>query len=134
MTGDHVLAGFYPIVALWSESDENPIKDNFSSLEKLKAYSTKLALPGHGELIYNLNNRIDEMIKSHNYRLQQILNFVGNEEKTAWQVFLDIYGSLSKTEFFAPLMATIARLIYLEKNGEVHSKLRNGKLFYSLGI
>jgi glyoxylase-like metal-dependent hydrolase (beta-lactamase superfamily II) len=131
LTGDHVLSGLSPIVALWTENDENPIKDNFSSLEKLKTYPAKLALPGHGELIYNLNDRIDEMIKSHNYRLQQILHFVGNEEKTAWQVCQEIYGSLNTTKFFAPLMATIARLIYLEKSGEVHSELRNGKVYYT---
>ncbi|WP_419887512.1 MBL fold metallo-hydrolase [Neobacillus niacini] len=130
LTGDHVLAGLSPIVALWSEDDVNPIKDNFASLEKLKAYPAKLALPGHGVLINNLNDRIDEMIGSHKYRLQQILHFVENEEKTAWQICQDIYGSLSKTKFFAPLMATIARLIYLEKSGEVHSLLRSGKWYY----
>jgi glyoxylase-like metal-dependent hydrolase (beta-lactamase superfamily II) len=131
LTGDHVLAGLSPIVALWSEYDENPIKDNFSSLEILKAYPTKLALPGHGELIYNMNDRIDEMINSHNYRLQQILTIIRNEEKTAWQVCQDIYGSFSNTKFFAPLMATIARMIYLEKGGDVHSEVRNGKFYYS---
>ncbi|WHX98129.1 MBL fold metallo-hydrolase [Neobacillus sp. DY30] len=130
LTGDHVLGGLSPIIAPWTENDENPIKDNFSSLEKLKAYSTKLALPGHGELIYNLNDRVDEMIKSHQFRLQQILNIVGNEEKTAWQVCQDIYGTLSAPKFFPPLMATIARLIYLEKSGKLHSILRNGKLYY----
>jgi glyoxylase-like metal-dependent hydrolase (beta-lactamase superfamily II) len=131
LTGDHVLAGLSPIVALWSEYDENPIKDNFSSLEKLKAYPAKLALPGHGDLIYNINDRVDEMIKSHNYRLEQVLTIVGNEEKTSWQVCQDIYGSLSNTKFFAPLMATIARMIYLKKSGKVYSELRNGKLYYS---
>lgn len=134
VTGDHVLSRLSPIVALWTENDENPIKDNFSSLEKVKAYPAKLALPGHGELIYNLNDRIDEMIKSHNYRLQQILSLVRGKEKTAWQVCQDIYVSLSTNKFYAPLMATIARLIYLEKNGELHSELKNGKLYYSRGI
>ena len=131
VTGDHVLAGLSPIVALWSENEDNPINENFASLEKLKAYSTKVALPGHGELIYNLNDRIDEMIKSHTYRLQQILRIVGNEEKTSWQVCQEIYGTLGNTKVFAPLMATIARLIYLEKSGEVHSELRNGKYYMS---
>ncbi|MEH7014211.1 MBL fold metallo-hydrolase [Neobacillus niacini] len=130
LTGDHVLAGLSPIIALWSENDVNPLKDNFASLEELKAYSTKLALPGHGELIFNLDDRIDEMITGHKYRLQQIINFVRNEEKTSWQVCQAIYGTLSDTKFFAPLMATIARLIYLEKSGEVHSKLKNGKMYY----
>jgi glyoxylase-like metal-dependent hydrolase (beta-lactamase superfamily II) len=130
LTGDHVLAGLSPIVAIWSENDENPIKDNFASLGKLKSYSTKLALPGHGEIIYNLNDRIDEMIKSHTFRLHQILHIVRDKEKTSWQVCQDIYGTLGNMKFFAPLMATIARLVYLEKSGEVHSKLKNGKLYF----
>jgi glyoxylase-like metal-dependent hydrolase (beta-lactamase superfamily II) len=130
LTGDHVLAGLSPIVALWSETDENPIKENFASLEKLKAYPAKLALPGHGELIYNLNDRIDEMIKSHTFRLQQILHFVEDKEKTSWQVCQDIYGTLGNPKFFAPLMATIARLVYLEKSGEVQSELKDGKWYY----
>jgi glyoxylase-like metal-dependent hydrolase (beta-lactamase superfamily II) len=130
ITGDHILAGLSPIIALWSENDLNPIKDNFASLEKLKAYPAKLALPGHGELIYNLNDRIDDMVTGHKHRLQQILQFVGNEEKTSWQVCQEIYGPLPNTKFFAPFLATITRLIYLEKNGEVHSELRDGKLFF----
>jgi glyoxylase-like metal-dependent hydrolase (beta-lactamase superfamily II) len=130
LTGDHVLAGLSPIVALWSEKDENPIKDNYASLEKLKAYSTKLALPGHGELIYDLNDRIEEMIKSHTFRLHQILDFVGESEKTSWQVCQEIYGALGFPKFFAPLMATIARLVYLEKSGEVQSEMKNGKWHY----
>jgi glyoxylase-like metal-dependent hydrolase (beta-lactamase superfamily II) len=130
ITGDHILAGLSPIIALWSENDLNPIKDNFASLEKLKAFPTKLALPGHGELIYNLNDRIEDMITGHKHRLQQILQFVGNEEKTAWQVCQEIYGTLSPTKFFAPFLATITRLIYLEKSGELHSELRDGKLLF----
>jgi glyoxylase-like metal-dependent hydrolase (beta-lactamase superfamily II) len=130
ITGDHVLAGLCPIIATWSENDENPIKDNFDSLEKLKAYSTKLALPGHGELIFNLHDRIDEMISSHNHRLQQILLSVENEEKTSWQVCQEIYGSLSPTKFFAPFLATITRLIYLEKSGDIQSVRKDDKLYY----
>jgi glyoxylase-like metal-dependent hydrolase (beta-lactamase superfamily II) len=130
ITGDHILAGLSPIIALWSEYDMNPIKDNFASLEKLKAYSTKLALPGHGELITNMNDRIDNMITGHKHRLQQIVQILGNEEKTSWQVCQEIYGPLSGTKFFAPFLATITRIIYLEKNGEVQSEPRDGKLFY----
>jgi glyoxylase-like metal-dependent hydrolase (beta-lactamase superfamily II) len=130
LTGDHVLAGFSPIVALWSENDENPIKDNFASLEKLKAYSTRIALPGHGELIYNLNDRIEDMIKSHTMRLHQIIHMIGDKEKTSWQVCQEIYGTLGYPKFFAPLLATIARLVYLEKSGQVKCELQDGKWYF----
>ena len=130
ITGDHVLAGLSPIIALWSENDENPIKNNFDSLKRLKAYTTKLALPGHGELIFNLNDRIDEMISGHKHRLQQILISIENDEKTSWQICQELYGSLSPTKFFAPFLATITRLIYLEKSGEVFSELKDDKLYF----
>jgi glyoxylase-like metal-dependent hydrolase (beta-lactamase superfamily II) len=130
VTGDHVLAGLSPIIAVWSENDGNPIKDNFASLERLKSYPTKLALPGHGELIFNLNDRIDEMISGHKHRLQQLVVSVRNEEKTSWQVCQEIYGPLNTKRFFAPLLATITRFLYLESIGEVSSELKNGKLFY----
>jgi glyoxylase-like metal-dependent hydrolase (beta-lactamase superfamily II) len=130
VTGDHVLAGLSPIIAHWSENDENPLKDNFASLERLKVYPTKLALPGHGELIFNMADRIDEMISGHKHRLQQVLNSVSQKEKTSWQVCQEIYGPVQPPQSFAPLMATITRLIYLELSGEVYSELKDGKLFY----
>ncbi|MDR7077345.1 glyoxylase-like metal-dependent hydrolase (beta-lactamase superfamily II) [Neobacillus niacini] len=130
ITGDHVLAGLSPIIAIWSENDENPIKDNFDSLERIKAFSTKIALPGHGELIFSLNNRIDEIISGHKHRLQQILISIENDEKTSWQICQELYGSLSPTKFFAPFLATITRLIYLEKSGEVFSELKDDKLYF----
>ncbi|MEH7177499.1 MBL fold metallo-hydrolase [Neobacillus vireti] len=130
ITGDHVLAGLSPIIAIWSENDENPIKDNFDSLERLKAFSTKIALPGHGKLIFNLNDRIDEMISGHKHRLQQILISIENDEKTSWQICQELYRSLSPTKFFAPFLATITRLIYLEKSGEVYSERKDDKLYY----
>jgi hypothetical protein len=74
------------------------------------------------------------MITGHKHRLQQILQIVGTEEKTAWQVCQEIYGPLPNTKFFAPFLATITRLIYLEKNGEVHSELRDGKLFFRSNV
>ncbi|WP_342431337.1 MBL fold metallo-hydrolase [Neobacillus sp. FSL H8-0543] len=130
VTGDHVLAGLAPIIAVWSEHDVNPIKDNIASLERLKAYSSKIALPGHGDLIYNLNDRIDEMISGHQHRLQQLVASVKNAEKTSWQVCQEIYGTLDPKKFFAPLLATITRFLYLESIGEVASELKNGKIYY----
>ncbi|MDF2856136.1 MAG: hypothetical protein K0Q87_1987 [Neobacillus sp.] len=130
ITGDHVLKGLAPIIAVWSEQDVNPIKENFASLERLKAYATKIALPGHGDLIYNMSDRIDEMISGHHYRLQQLVASVKNAEKTSWQVCQEIYGNLGPKQFFAPFLATITRFLYLESTGEVTSELINGKVFY----
>jgi glyoxylase-like metal-dependent hydrolase (beta-lactamase superfamily II) len=130
VTGDHVLAGLAPIIAVWSERDENPIKENFASLERLKAYPAKSALPGHGDLIFNVAERIDKMISGHHHRLQQLLASVKNEEKTSWQVCQELYGQLGPKQFFPPFLATITRFLYLETIGEVTSEWKKGKIFY----
>lgn len=132
VVGDHILNEISPIIAVWSAENKNPLQDYFEALEKVKGYPTKLALPGHGEIIENLDKRIDELISSHNHRLEQVLNSVRNEAKTSYQVCNEIYGELSIHKFFAPLMATISRFAYLEENGKVKSEFKNGKIYYQL--
>ena len=132
VTGDLVLGAISPIIPLWSEAEVNPLKDYFESLDRVKRYATTLALPGHGELIVNMNNRIGEIIAGHNHRFNQILESVRNEEKTAGKVCQEIYGSLDPNKVFSPLMTTITRFIYLESIGKVSSELINGKVYYFL--
>lgn len=130
IVGDHVLGAISPIVAIWSEADVNPLKDYFSSLEMMKAYPTRIALPGHGKVLENLGQRVNEIQSGHNHRLEQILESVKNEEKTAGQIFQEIYGSVRINRSFAPLMATITRLMYLESIGKVGTEIKNGQIFY----
>lgn len=130
VTGDHVLKEISPIVGVWSEEDVNPLRDYFEALERIRTLSTHFALPGHGDLIDHLKNRVDEMFSRHNHRLQQAMESVLNEEKTTGQVCQEIYGSLSLDKIFAPFMATLTRFIYLESIGKVSSRDKEGKIYY----
>lgn len=134
VVGDHVLSDISPIIGVLSEEGGNPLKDYFSSLELIKSYPVALALPGHGDLIVNLKNRVDEITSSHNHRLQQILDSVKKVGKTAREVCEEIYGPLSLNKIFAPLISTITRLVYLESIGKVGSEVKNGKIFYQLDM
>ena len=49
--GDHILDQISPVILIESSADVNPLMHYFDSLEKMKEYSIKLALPGHGHLI-----------------------------------------------------------------------------------
>ena len=130
VSGDHVLGAISPIIAFWSDNDVNRLKDYFDSLELVAEYSTNLTLPGHGELIDDLKKRTEEIRAGHERRIQQNLEFVKTEAKTAAQVCNEIYGKLNVYKFFAPLMSTISRFVYLESIGKVYSELKNGKLYY----
>ena len=59
--------------------------------------------------------------------MNQIVESVKDEEKTAWQICQETYRNVS---FFSPLMATITRCIYLESIGKIKSNIKNGIIYY----
>lgn len=132
MIGDHVLEHLSPVILAESPSDVNPLMNYFKSLEKVEGYSIKLALPGHGNLIGNVHKRIEEIKSGHHYRMEQILESIKSEEKTAGQLSQETYSKGSNTIAFSPLMATITRCIYLESIGKLKSEMINGKRLYRL--
>ena len=67
--GDHVLERISPVVLIESAQDLNPLHDYFNSLEKIKNYSIKLGLPGHGNTMAGLGNRLEEIKAGHQHRI-----------------------------------------------------------------
>src|SRR5260370_40166720 len=71
------------------------------------------ALPAHGRSFSNVSARVDALISHHQRRLDQILEIVGLEEMTGWQVALNLWGEranlyekrLALQEGLAPLQA-----------------------------
>ncbi|WP_338471569.1 MBL fold metallo-hydrolase [Niallia sp. XMNu-256] len=129
IVGDHILEKISPVVLIESPEDVNPLKDYYNSLGKIKDYSIQLALPGHGNLMNGLVDRMEEIRSGHMYRINQVLELLQGGEKTAWQICQEIYR---RKRFFAPLMATITRCIYLESVGKIKSRTMNDKVYYQL--
>lgn len=125
--GDHVLEKISPVVLIESPYDLNPLQDYFNSMDKIKDYSIQIALPGHGKVMEGLGNRLEEIKSGHIHRMNQIVESVKDEEKTAWQICQETYR---KVNFFSPLMATITRCIYLESIGKIQSNIKNGIIYY----
>ena len=130
LIGDHILKDISPVIGVFSEGVQNPLKDYLESLEKIKTYTMSIALPGHGDMITNAEQRAEDIISRHHYQLQRTLEIVQNEEKTAGQICLEMYGELKLRKILAPLMSSITRLIYLESIGKVCSEEKEGKLYY----
>jgi glyoxylase-like metal-dependent hydrolase (beta-lactamase superfamily II) len=130
--GDHILDQISPVILIESSADVNPLMNYFDSLEKVKEYSIKLALPGHGNLIGNLNKRIEKIKSGHHYRMEQILESLKDEEKTAGQMSQEIYSKGSSKLAYSPIMSTITRCIYLESIGKLKSECITGKRLYRL--
>ncbi|WP_100011284.1 MBL fold metallo-hydrolase [Lentibacillus sediminis] len=124
--GDHLLKDISPVIGLWDGIEANPLEDYYRSLERMQNYPAEVALPGHGAPIYHLAGRAKDTKIKHDARLEQVLNFVKSEGKTAYQVCQEIYGELHPPLYISQLMAALTRLIYLESLGKIERSVRDG--------
>lgn len=131
--GDHVLFDITPNITMWREV-ENSLKDYLQSLEKIKTYDIKLALPAHRKNEMDVYERIEQIKEHHNIRLQETYEIVKAEEGlTATQIGSRLKWSMrgKKWEEF-PIQQkwfavgeTISHLDYLRLEGKIKREKAN---------
>lgn len=128
--GDHILKDISPVIGLWSGEESDILSEYYNSLELIKKYPSDIVLPGHGETIYQLNERISQLKSRHDHRLEEVFALIKNESKTANQVCQEIYGNQNRALFLVQFMATLTRLIYLESVGRAEREMLNGEIVF----
>ncbi len=90
--GDHVLPELSPNIGLHPQSTPDPLHDYLQGLKRMAALEPTLVLPAHGRPFSEVGPRVDALVSHHARRLDQILELVGDQEKSGWQVALDLWG------------------------------------------
>jgi glyoxylase-like metal-dependent hydrolase (beta-lactamase superfamily II) len=91
--GDHILPDLSPNIGLHPQSTPDPLHEYLEGLRRMAAYQPRRVLPAHGRPFANAIGRVDALVSHHQRRLEQILEIVDrDEEKSAWQVALDLWG------------------------------------------
>lgn len=128
---DHVIQETSPIVSYWNGEEEDPLADYMDSLEKISQFRVNLALPGHGSIIMRFSERVEEIKKRHDLRLEQILKLIDAEGKTVLDIVDEIYDIKNMRSLFSPILATLTRLLHLEKLGLIRGETigKNKKFF-----
>ena len=90
--GDHVLPELSPNIGLHPQSTPDPLHDYLQGLKRMAALAPKLVLPAHGRPFSDIAGRVDALVSHHARRLDQILEIVGRQEKSGWQVALELWG------------------------------------------
>lgn len=121
LSGDHILPTITPHVGLHPQSGDNPLGDYLASLNKLKELEVEIVLPGHEQPFTNFRLRIEEIIKHHQFRNDQILGTLDSKSKTAYQIANeitwvdDVNGvSLDRLDPWSRRMAVLETLSHLE--------------------
>jgi len=118
--GDHILPDLSPNIGLHPQSTPDPLHEYLEGLRRMAAYRPKLVLPGHGRPFSTVTSRVDALVSHHQRRLDQIMEIVGGDEKSGWQVALDLWGPRDNPyEKRLALQEGLAHLQALAVDGQV---------------
>jgi glyoxylase-like metal-dependent hydrolase (beta-lactamase superfamily II) len=139
VAGDHILNEITPNIQLWSD-EWDPLKEYLVSLDKVYELDIELILPGHRGIFRNCKDRIQELIRHHEKRLDEIISILGKGRKNAfqvasqmtWDITYDSWGLFPVTQKWFATGEAIAHLKYLEEKGIIHKQIKEQKAVYSL--
>ena len=92
VAGDHLLGEITPTIGLYPDSRPDPLGDYLASLERTIELAPRLALPGHGDTIFDPVSRAREIVEHHRKRLDETAAALGPEPRTGYDVSLALFG------------------------------------------
>jgi hypothetical protein len=111
------------------------------SLDKVSTLDVNLVLPGHRNNWTEHQKRIEELHEHHKNRLAEVIVALEDGDKSAWEIAPYIRWDIKVSSWEAfpvvqkwfALGETLAHIRFLEAEGKVVQKSKNGKVIYTLG-
>lgn len=127
LTGDHILPNTSSNISVRPGQPYNPLARYLSGLRMIGELPNRLALPGHGQPIRDLEPLLLRRISHHDRRLADVTELTGATALTSFQVALGIrwvhrqkhFLELEPWHQFLALGETLAHLVALEAQGVV---------------
>jgi glyoxylase-like metal-dependent hydrolase (beta-lactamase superfamily II) len=137
-TGDHLLKEVTPNPVLYVPDSKSPLrypglKEYLSSLKKIEGLDVDLLLPGHGEEVHDPKGLIRKITGHHQKRMDYVLSFLSQGEKTPYEITLDLFPGVPPFEIFLGISEAVGHLEILKEEGRVRVREKQGKDYYSLG-
>src|SRR2546427_4764033 len=118
IAGDHLLRRITPAGGLYPQSPPDPLGDDLASLERTIELAPRIVYPGHGEPIEDAAARARELIEHHHRRLEATAAALSDEECTAYEVSLALFGDeLTPTQRRFAVAETLSHLERLVRGG-----------------
>jgi glyoxylase-like metal-dependent hydrolase (beta-lactamase superfamily II) len=137
LSGDHILPKITPNIGVHPQSIENPLGRYLKSLQEVRELNVELTLPGHDKPFTRLRPRIDEIIRHHHHRNQEILESIAFKPRTAFQIAKVIsWGDSSKWQDLPPfhkrmaIFETLAHLEMMAAESRINKLPRGGIIYY----
>jgi glyoxylase-like metal-dependent hydrolase (beta-lactamase superfamily II) len=133
IAGDHLLPKITPHVGLYTAGLANPLRDFLDSQRKIEPYDVNMVLPAHGGTFLDHRHRIKQIIQHHEYRLQEMVDVIRPQARTAYEIASLVFSFDADTALMVQLPATfetLAHLEYLHSLGRIVREERNERTFY----
>jgi glyoxylase-like metal-dependent hydrolase (beta-lactamase superfamily II) len=137
LSGDHILPKITPNISLNPQSIENPLGRYIKSLEEIKKLDIVMTLPGHDRPFTRTVPRIEEIIRHHGHRNEEILKAIEAGPRTAYQIAHKItwrdnsgWGDLPPFHQRMAIFETLAHLEMMAAESRVDRLPREGIIYY----
>lgn len=128
LSADTVLDPITPNITFWGFDHVDILGSYVKTLQKLTQLKIDVILPTHRKIIYNANERINQLIEHHNERLQEILDAMSVGELytvrdlsavLTWRIRANNWDEFPKSQKIFAAGETMAHLEHLEQTGRV---------------
>jgi glyoxylase-like metal-dependent hydrolase (beta-lactamase superfamily II) len=132
VAGDTLIGGITPNVGLWPASAPDPLADYLRSLALISELDPALALPGHGERIFDPAGRAEEIAAHHDDRLARTLAAVHDEPHSGYDISRTLFpDALAPPLRRFALAETLAHLEHLVHAGRAVRVEEKGRIGYA---
>jgi glyoxylase-like metal-dependent hydrolase (beta-lactamase superfamily II) len=95
-----------------------------SQMRRVAAMDVSVAWPGHGEPIHDVKSLVKERVDMHTRRAGHILDLIGGDVPTTYEVTHAVFPRLDPINFFLALSEVLGHLEWLESQGRLQSTQR----------
>ncbi len=140
-SGDHILGGITPNNTIWGVPwtiQVDYLAEYFKSLTIINELDIDLTLPSHRGTLTNCYERIEELKRHHDNRLNNILDILGNESMTGaevaskmkWDIDIKSWEQFPWAQKLFAAGEALSHLTHLEFKGVITKRLQDGVVYY----
>ncbi len=134
LSNDHLLRDISSNPVVEPDPDGGPrphrLVQYIQHMQRMADLEPSVAWTGHGHEIHDVHKTVRQRLHFHERRAQRILELIGAEERSAYQIAEPLFGRLDGIDSFLALSETIGHLDWLEEQGRIEAVRQDEVIFW----
>ena len=134
LSNDHLLRDISSNPVVEPDPDGGPrphrLVQYIQHMERMADLAPSVAWTGHGHEIHDVHRTVRQRLHFHARRALRIVDIIGTEERSAYQIAEPLFGRLDGIDSFLALSETIGHLDWLEEQGRIEMVRHDAVLYW----